>query len=396
MARKNPGRRCPACGTLVRPSQNYCQRCGASLAPGVTPAKAPQARRPLGRIAIGLVVLLALARMLGAAISDGPSAPEPEMAGQNAPVPTRTVAPDRSVSTTSLPVPTAIGRLQQPISTQPGSVLGATDCAAYDAWEWAQNVYETDPVAFAGLDPDGNGRACETLGHGFAPAFWTSGLPAGAVLATIAYIVDGDTYELIVNGQSARYRLYHADTPETYNTVQCGGSEATEFARYVLSFSDTPNQVWIDGVDQRDKYGRKLAYLWFTVDGVPYLLNHVLIDNGWAEDIDYGDPYNPYREQLRRAAAFAREHQLGVWAECGGFGIELANSAPAAGGNTAAQPTVGAAMGLAGNCDPNYVPCVPNVSYDLDCKDVGFRVQVIGYDRHRLDRDGDGYGCESY
>ncbi len=48
------------------------------------------------------------------------------------------------------------------------------------------------------------------------------------------------------------------------------------------------------------------------------------------------------------------------------------------------------------DCDSNYSPCVPNVSYDLDCGDIGFTVTVIGTDRHRFDRDGDGYGCESY
>jgi len=50
----------------------------------------------------------------------------------------------------------------------------------------------------------------------------------------------------------------------------------------------------------------------------------------------------------------------------------------------------------ASNCDPNYSGCVPNVSYDLDCKDIGFRVQVLGTDKHRFDADRDGYGCESY
>ncbi|MDB5171160.1 MAG: hypothetical protein JWO35_854 [Candidatus Saccharibacteria bacterium] len=50
----------------------------------------------------------------------------------------------------------------------------------------------------------------------------------------------------------------------------------------------------------------------------------------------------------------------------------------------------------ASNCDPNYTPCVPNVSYDLDCPDIGFSVRVIGSDPHRFDGDHDGYGCESY
>lgn len=48
-------------------------------------------------------------------------------------------------------------------------------------------------------------------------------------------------------------------------------------------------------------------------------------------------------------------------------------------------------------CDPNYSGgCVPIVSYDLDCPDIGFAVTVIGRDIHRFDRDKDGYGCESY
>ena len=48
------------------------------------------------------------------------------------------------------------------------------------------------------------------------------------------------------------------------------------------------------------------------------------------------------------------------------------------------------------NCDPNYSPCIPNVSYDLNCPDIGHRVTVIGTDRHRLDADNDGTGCDSY
>lgn len=50
------------------------------------------------------------------------------------------------------------------------------------------------------------------------------------------------------------------------------------------------------------------------------------------------------------------------------------------------------------NCDPNYTGgCVPVVSYDLDCPDIGFRVTVVGTDRHGFDgNDNDGLGCESY
>lgn len=47
-------------------------------------------------------------------------------------------------------------------------------------------------------------------------------------------------------------------------------------------------------------------------------------------------------------------------------------------------------------CNPNYSGCVANSSYDLDCSDVGQQVKVIGNDEYGLDRDNDGYGCESY
>lgn len=47
-------------------------------------------------------------------------------------------------------------------------------------------------------------------------------------------------------------------------------------------------------------------------------------------------------------------------------------------------------------CDSNYSGCVPIVSYDLDCPDIGFSVYVYGYDKHGFDGDNDGEGCESY
>jgi endonuclease YncB( thermonuclease family) len=253
-------------------------------------------------------------------------------------------------------------------------------------------VYESDRAAFAGLDPDGDGIACPNLGHGFAPAFWATALPNDVVLGTLSNIVDGDTYEIVVDGQSSRYRLYHADTPETQQTTECGGSNATDYVRYVLSFSDAPGQVWVESVGQRDRYGRTFAYIWIKIAGEPYLLNHVLINNGWAQNVDQGDAYDPYLGQLLTAASFANNHKLGVWNQCGGFGIALATQTPVP--TEPPPPTQAPAMNLGGSCDPNYTPCVPNVPGDLNCPNIGYPVQVIGYDRYGLDRDHDGRGCE--
>ena len=154
----------------------------------------------------------------------------------------------------------------------------------------------------------------------------------------------------------------------------------------------------------RDRFGRELAYVWFESGGDPYLLNHILINNGWAEDVDYGD--RKYDAELQEAAAFAERNDLGVWSLCGGFQIELAQepAAPPPAANIPDEPAPAPsqpesepeAPTVGNGCDPNYTGCVPISSSDLDCPDVGFSMTVIGVDIHGFDREGDGLGCESY
>jgi hypothetical protein len=60
------------------------------------------------------------------------------------------------------------------------------------------------------------------------------------------------------------------------------------------------------------------------------------------------------------------------------------------------SPLTGPSPAVAAGCDPNYLPCIPPPPPDLDCSDIKVAVRVIGGDPHKLDRDGDGVGCESY
>lgn len=228
-------------------------------------------------------------------------------------------------------------------------------------------------------------------------ADWAASLPAGAKLGTVETIFDGDTFDLTVNGITSRYRLYRADTPETYDPVECGGYEATAFVRTTLGQSDTPNQVWVESVGQLDPYGRTLAYLWLTIDGQPYLLNYLLINNGWAENKSYGDAFDPYRAELGAAASYAYTNSLGVWGACGDFGVPLGAKLTDSSRQLELQPTTFTGAALGGNCHPSYIPCVPISPVDLDCRDVGFQVEVIGFDEYRLDNDDpDLIGCETW
>ena len=297
-------------------------------------------------------------------------------------------------------------------------------CADFDAWEWAQLVFETSPVDLPGLDPDGNGIACEQLPRGgFPPVTWTDTIPADAQPAELVRVVDGDTLEVLIDGVSNRVRIYRADTPENQNERHCGGDEASAFTSWALGFNDEGTRIYLErDTNTRDRYGRELAYVWFLVDGNPYMLNHLLITTGWAEDVDYGD--RKYDDHLKRGASFAQQHQIGVYELCGDF--ELPE--PGSGGPAPSQPAPGTEVPTSipteapyvpteapyvpteppyvpptetqvpaqSGCDPNYTPCVPLVNYDLDCADIGHSVTVIGGDPHGFDGDGDGYGCESW
>jgi endonuclease YncB( thermonuclease family) len=292
------------------------------------------------------------------------------------------------------------------------SALAQTaSCSDFDAWEWAQAIFESDPQAYDALDPDTDGIACPELPRGgFAPAFWTDSIPADAEEAQVTRFIDGDTFEVSMNGETYRIRIYRADTPETQDEQHCGGQEATSYTQWALSFNDNPGIVSLERNETtQDQYGRELAYVWFESGGDPYMLNHILINNGWADDKDYGD--HLYDTQLQDAAAFAQRHDLGVYGLCGDWQIPLPNPEPvppvdgpdnsdsSAGqdGSSEPEPAPEPEPDPGNGCDPNYDPCVPLSSSDLDCADVGFSVIIVGGDPHGLDgNDNDGYGCESF
>jgi hypothetical protein len=175
------------------------------------------------------------------------------------------------------------------------------------------------------------------------------------------------------------------------------GDDCVISAGMDLHGNDTPGTVYLErDVNERDRHGRELTYIWFEINGNPYMLNHALINNGWAEDVDYGDRL--YDKQLQDAAAFAQRHDLGVYGVCGAFGVALNDTqsqpvvqeppAPVVQKSTLPVPPQST------GCDPNYTPCIPVYPPDLNCPDIGMTVQVIGSDPHGLDRDKDGFGCE--
>ena len=124
-------------------------------------------------------------------------------------------------------------------------------------------------------------------------------------------VTDGDTIRL---GALGSVRLIGIDTPEVYGGVECFGREASEFAERLLPVGTKVR--YRVGVEERDRYGRLLAYVWLP-DG--RMLNRVLVEQGYAQPLTI-PPNVDFADVFRAAARAARQAGLGLWQACGPAG----------------------------------------------------------------------------
>ena len=217
-----------------------------------------------------------------------------------------------------------------------------------------------------------------------AAASGSSSTPAAS--AVVAAVYDGDTLTL---GDGRRVRLLQIDTPEL-GSGECY-SRAARSA--LLGLVPVGSRIVLEtdsALDTVDRYGRLLRYT--RRAGVN--VNVELVRRGAAAPYFYRGERGRYASALMSTALVAKSQKRGLWKACPGtrldpdHAVDTGQSGPA----TSSPPPTG-------KCDPNYSDgCVPPYPPDVDCADIralGIApVRVIGVDVHRLDGDGDGWGCE--
>lgn len=86
---------------------------------------------------------------------------------------------------------------------------------AYDAWKWAQSLFDLPPSLRDGLDPSGNSADSGQISRGsLAPAWWTNSVPTRAIEEQLFAIADGNTHIVTVNGPQEETRHYRSNDPE--------------------------------------------------------------------------------------------------------------------------------------------------------------------------------------
>jgi micrococcal nuclease len=137
--------------------------------------------------------------------------------------------------------------------------------------------------------------------------------PASASVGRVVRVVDGDTIRVSLGGREERVRYIGIDTPESVKPgtpVQCFAKKASaENARLVAG-----KRVRIErDVEERDRYGRLLAYVYPAAGGA--MVNETLVRHGYARPLTI-PPDVRHAERFRRLADEARRAGRGLWRAC--------------------------------------------------------------------------------
>jgi micrococcal nuclease len=122
--------------------------------------------------------------------------------------------------------------------------------------------------------------------------------PQGRTSAQVTKHTDGDTLWLSGIG---KVRLIGVDTPEVY------GDRASAFVERTLPLGSTVSYRL--GTEERDRYGRALAYVWF---GRHRFLNLLLVRRAFAQVLTV-PPNVEFSERFTKAARRARAAGRGLW-----------------------------------------------------------------------------------
>lgn len=125
----------------------------------------------------------------------------------------------------------------------------------------------------------------------------------------VVRVVDGDTIVVNYNGNEEKVRLIGVDTPESVHPNESKNTEdGIKTSNYTKErLEGKIVKIELD-VQERDKYGRILAYVY--IDDKMY--NKELLEIGYAKVATY-PPNVKYVEDFAKIQAEAKENKMGLW-----------------------------------------------------------------------------------
>ncbi len=131
--------------------------------------------------------------------------------------------------------------------------------------------------------------------------------------ARVIRVVDGDTIVADVEGREERVRYIGVDTPESVKPgtpVQCYAKKASARNRALV---EGRRVRLVTDAEERDRYGRLLAYVYRQDDGA--FVNAALVREGFATPLTI-PPNVAHEAQFATLAREARRAGRGLWSTC--------------------------------------------------------------------------------
>jgi micrococcal nuclease len=130
--------------------------------------------------------------------------------------------------------------------------------------------------------------------------------------ARVLRVVDGDTIKVrLAGGRTERVRYIGVDTPESVKPgtpVQCFAKKASHFNASLVAGREVTLRM---DVEERDRYGRLLAYVYAG----SRFVNGELVARGYARTLTI-PPNVAHADEFARLARRAREAGIGLWQAC--------------------------------------------------------------------------------
>lgn len=135
-------------------------------------------------------------------------------------------------------------------------------------------------------------------------------------VAQVSRVIDGDTIEVVLpDDTTEKVRYIGIDTPETVHPTEpvgCFGPEASEYNKALVD----DKTVWLElDVQERDRYGRLLAYVHLVSDSQA-MVNAILLSQGFAQIYTF-PPNVKHVDRFLALEREARDAHRGLWGACG-------------------------------------------------------------------------------
>jgi micrococcal nuclease len=146
------------------------------------------------------------------------------------------------------------------------------------------------------------------LALGFAASAWGATASGRVLEGAVVRIVDGDTIHVRIGTSVEKVRYIGVNTPELHHPTrgeEPGGREAAELNRQLVAGKRVRLEL---DVQERDRYGRLLAYVWVG----DLMVNAELVRRGYAQVMTV-PPNVRYQQLLLKLQRDARQAGRGLW-----------------------------------------------------------------------------------